>query len=293
MVRLISLVIFATLAPSILVHAKAPGDNQAQTEINTINQVKNKLGKLLGEVTKKVNKKDAFFLENSAPVVIYNEIKINPIEQIKKQQPAEKKQKRVPKEITDMKEVERQAEFASQTTGVRKDFLMGMLVVESDLGKNMGACTYQEVADGAEQAHANGMLSAQAWQTFQERKKIINDIADSLGYDSGKLKVSCNPAYAGTGGAMGIPQFMPDTWMEYKDRMTAILGTDNPDPWNVRDGVLAMALKVADVPGVVEHSVWAERNASKLYLSGTTSFSYNWYASQIQYWANNYAQLLG
>ena len=114
-----------------------------------------------------------------------------------------------------------------------------------------------------------------------------------MGYDYEKLKVSCNPPYAGTGGAMGIPQFMPDTWMEYKDEISEIVGTDNPDPWNVRHGVLAMALKVADVPGVVEHDVWAERNASKMYLSGSTSSQYEWYASQIQYWARNYKSLVG
>ncbi|EKE11019.1 MAG: hypothetical protein ACD_15C00152G0003 [uncultured bacterium] len=204
-----------------------------------------------------------------------------------------KSKKKVPAEITDVKEVERQAEFASQVTGVRKEFLMGMLVVESDLGKNTGECTYQEVKEGAENAYKNGLLSEQAWQTFKKRKKIIQDIANDLGYDDDKLKVSCNPDYAGTGGAMGIPQFMPDTWMEYKDELAQILGKENPDPWNVRDGVLAMALKVADVPGVVEHNVWAERNASKMYLSGTTSYQYDWYASRIQYWANNYKSLIG
>ncbi|HBR79508.1 MAG TPA: hypothetical protein DEA46_03730 [Candidatus Moranbacteria bacterium] len=201
--------------------------------------------------------------------------------------------KKIPNNNPDPKEVEKQVEFASRITGVRKDFLMGMLVVESNLGKNTGQCTFQEVVEGAQNSHQRGFLSEQAWETFQERKEIIQDIADNLGYDYEKLKVSCNPPYAGTGGAMGIPQFMPDTWMEYKDEISEIVGTDNPDPWNVRHGVLAIALKVADVPGVVEHDVWAERNASKMYLSGSTSSQYEWYASQIQYWARNYKSLVG
>ncbi len=201
--------------------------------------------------------------------------------------------KKIPKEIIDATEIEKQAEFASQITGVRKDFLMGMLVVESDLGRNTGKCTYQEVREGAAADHSRGRLSKQAWKTFLERKKIIQDIADDLGYDADKLKVSCNPAYSGTGGAMGIPQFMPDTWMEYKDEIAKIVGTDNPDPWSARDGVLAMALKVADVPGVVEHNVYAERRASKMYLSGSTSSRYEWYASEIQYWSKNYQDLIG
>lgn len=92
---------------------------------------------------------------------------------------------------------------------------------------------------------------------------------------------------------MGIPQFMPDTWMEYKDRIAEMSGSKNPDPWNVRDGVVAMALKVSDVPGVTNHNVWAERKASKLYLSGTTLGKYEWYASRIQYWSRNYETLIG
>ncbi len=196
-------------------------------------------------------------------------------------------------ETPDFKEIERQAEYASSITGVRKDFLMGMLVVESDMGRNIGHCTYKEVSDGAEVAHRSGRLSQRAFATFQERKKIIQDIASELGYDYENLKVSCNPPYAGTGGALGIAQFMPDTWLEYKDRIAAASGQGTPDPWDIRDGVLAMALKVADVPGVIEHDTSAERAASKMYLSGTTSWRYDWYASQIQYWANNYHYLMG
>lgn len=222
-----------------------------------------------------------------------DEMKINQLNKLIEQDIKKEIRGKVPRAISDIKEIEKEVEFASRITGVRKEFLMGMLVVESDLGRNTGKCTYQEVREGAEDSHSKGRLSKQAWETFQERKKIIQDIADSLGYDADKLGVSCNPPYSGTGGAMGIPQFMPDTWMEYKDEIASIVGNKNPDPWSARDGVLAMALKVADVPGVVEHNVWAERNASKMYLSGTTSSLYEWYASQIQYWARNYEELIG
>ena len=194
-----------------------------------------------------------------------------------------------------IKEIEEAAEFASNATGVRKDFLMGMLVVESDLGRNPGKCTYQEVEEGAEKAHESGNLSSMAWNTFKERRETIKDIARSLNYDYEELRVSCNPdgVYAGTGGAMGIPQFMPDTWLEYKDRVAEIVGKNNPDPWNEKDGVVAMALKLSDVYGVIDHNQLAERNAAKLYLSGTTSWEYDWYANHILYWSENYKELLG
>lgn len=193
----------------------------------------------------------------------------------------------------DPADVERAVDFASSATGVRKDFLMGMLVVESDLGRNTGKCTYREVEADAQASHERGRLSGQAWQTFQERRETIKDLASKLGYDYESLKVSCNPPYNGTGGAMGIPQFMPDTWLDYRDKIVEITGKQNPDPWNVRDGVVAMAVKLADVPGVTEHNIYAERNAAKMYLSGNTSGRYDWYANQVVYWSRNYHALIG
>jgi membrane-bound lytic murein transglycosylase B len=199
-----------------------------------------------------------------------------------------------PKDIVDPQEVAEAAEFASSVTGVRKDFLMGMLVVESNLGQNTGKCTYSEVEKGAEASYKSGKLGSRAWQTFKQRRQVIRDVADNLGYDYEQLNVSCNPSnYAGTGGAMGVPQFMPDTWLEYKDRISQIVGKDNPDPWDMRDGAVAMALKLSDVPGVKDHSLYAERNAAKMYLSGNTSWRYDWYANQIMYWANNYDKMFG
>jgi len=199
-----------------------------------------------------------------------------------------------PREIVDPKEIENAVEFASQKTGVRKDFLMGMLVVESDLGRNTGKCTYSQVEEGALKSHGNGRLSERAWQTFQKRREIIKDIARGLDYDYSKLKVSCNPGnYYGTGGALGIPQFMPDTWIEYEDRLKKILGKENPDLWEPVDGVMAMALKLSDVPGVLNHNIWSEKSAAKLYLSGTTSWRYNWYANRIMYWSTNYQHIVG
>lgn len=193
----------------------------------------------------------------------------------------------------DAKDVEDAASFASKKTGVRKDFIMGMLVVESDLGRYTGGCTYEEVEKGAEARYKAKKLSKTSWATFQRRREIFKDIADELGKNYKKLKVSCNPAgYTGTGGAMGVPQFMPDTWLGYKKSIASATGHNPPNPWNLTDGVMAMALKLAKVPGVTSGNKTAEKNASKIYLSGTTSSKYNWYADKVQYWANNYERLL-
>jgi hypothetical protein len=80
--------------------------------------------------------------------------------------------------------------------------------------------------------------------------------------------------------------------MEYRDRVAQVLNKNNPDPWNPVDGAVAMALKLADVPGVTRHNLWSERAAAKMYLSGSTSCAYEWYANQAIYWSNNYKVLL-
>ncbi len=192
-----------------------------------------------------------------------------------------------------MEELKEAVRFASEKTGVREDFLFGMLTVESDLGRNTGKCTYAQVEQGAEKSYKNGLLGQKAYNTFIERREYIKNIAKEIGRDYEELGVSCNPAkYVGTGGAMGVPQFMPDMWIHYKDRISEVVGKDNPDPWILKDGVVAMALLLSDTSGVTEHNYYAEKNAAKMYLSGTTSGKYDWYANKIMYWAKNHEALM-
>ncbi|HLB50667.1 MAG TPA: lytic murein transglycosylase [Patescibacteria group bacterium] len=167
------------------------------------------------------------------------------------------------------------AELASKKTGVRKNFILGMLVVESDLGRYTGGCTYDKT------------------NMSKNREKIFKQIADELGYKYKKLKLSCPPkSYKGSGGAMGVAQFMPDTWMGYKSRIASATGHNPPDPWSLTDGVMAMAIKLSVVPGVTSQQKSGERNAAKLYLSGTTSSKYDWYADRVLYWAKHYKEKL-
>lgn len=167
------------------------------------------------------------------------------------------------------------AELASKKTGVRKNFILGMLVVESDLGRYTGGCTYDKT------------------NMSKNREKLFKQIADDLGYKYKNLKLSCPPkSYKGSGGAMGVAQFMPDTWMGYKSRVASATGHNPPDPWSLTDGVMAMAIKLSVVPGVTSQQKSGERNAAKLYLSGTTSSKYDWYADRVLYWAKHYKEKL-
>ncbi|MEA1925987.1 MAG: lytic murein transglycosylase [Patescibacteria group bacterium] len=158
--------------------------------------------------------------------------------------------------------------FASKATGVRKDFLMGMLVVESDLGRYTGGCNYKE-------SRMNSY-----------RKSIFKDICKDLDYNYKKQKVSCPPSgYKGTGGAMGVAQFMSDTWKGYEKKIERVTGHKPPDPWDLTDGVTAMALKLANDGAT---SKKGECKAAKRYLGG----SHQWYCDKVQYWADHYEKLL-
>lgn len=187
------------------------------------------------------------------------------------------------------KDIEDAVEFASKKTGVPKGFLFGVLKMETNLGANVGGCTYAQVEDGAEKNYKAKKLGKKAWNTFLRRRDIFKTITKELDIDYRKQKVSCNPSgYAGTGGAMGVAQFMPDTWMGYKSAVTAATGHNPPSPWNLTDGVMAMALKLDKVPGVDQGSRSAWRRAAAAYL-GT---SYPPYINGILYWADNYKKLL-
>ena len=114
------------------------------------------------------------------------------------------------------KDIEDAAKFASKMTGVRKNFLLGMLVVESDLGRFTGGCTATES------------------RMSSNRLKLFKDICEELDYNWKKQKVSCPPkSYKGTGGAMGVAQFMSDTWMGYKSSIASATGHNTPDPWSL------------------------------------------------------------
>lgn len=164
------------------------------------------------------------------------------------------------------------AKFASKATGVRKDFILGMLVVETNLGRYTGGCTYKESKMG------------------DANLKIFKRVADDLDYNYKKLKVSCPLSY-GIGGAMGVAQFMPTTWAGYESRIAEATGHEPPDPWSLVDGVTAMAIKLAN-DGATKKS--GEFDAARRYYCGSrldrdVCISYG---NKVLYWAKNYENLL-
>ena len=147
------------------------------------------------------------------------------------------------------------AKFAANATGMNKSFLLGVLIQESNKGQSVGGCDYK----------SSKMTSTQL--------SAFRDICEELDYNYKKQPVSCPPSkYKGTGGAMGVPQFMPTTWAyggnpKYKTQIASLTGHNPPDPWNLLDGVTAMAIKLS-ADGANKKTRFAEAKSYCVYLAG-------------------------
>ena len=89
----------------------------------------------------------------------------------------------------------RYAEQASEVTGVRPAFLLGLIRTESRLGHNIGSATY---------------LTAPMHPTRD--LPVFSFIIETLGHIAEDMPVSKSPGF-GWGGAMGPAQFIPSTWV--------------------------------------------------------------------------------
>lgn len=178
-------------------------------------------------------------------------------------------------------------EYASGKTGVPKGVLYGFLKMETNLGANTGQCTYKEVEKVAVARYKKyGSKYKSSIALLYKRQDLFYDLMDKLGYSKNK-KVSCSPSgYIGQGGAMGIPQFMSDVWNGYASQIASKTGHSVPDPWNLTDGVMAMALKLQKA-GATSDSASVIKKASINYLGGFHAPYYN----GIVYWSKNYKRL--
>lgn len=142
------------------------------------------------------------------------------------------------------------AKEASASTGVEPAFILAILTEESNLGQNVGNCTYE-----------NAMSP----------KRDIPDyltIMQQLGLDPDSEKVSCAQSYGAYGGAMGPAQFIPSTWMLYQARIAQASGQNPPNPWDPRTATFATAIYMSDL-GADADTAAAEREAALRYLAGS------------------------
>jgi len=169
------------------------------------------------------------------------------------------------------------AEFSSSKTGVRPAFILGIIAQESELGRNIGQCNLPE--------------DPPKYKWDKIMKPGRDDVpylavTKELGLDPAAMPLSCpmrdsNGGQVGWGGAMGPAQFIPSTWVLYKDAVSKITGSNPANPWNPRDAFVASGLLLRDNGAVGGRD--AEFKAAAKYFAGGNWDSYlgRSYANQV------------
>jgi membrane-bound lytic murein transglycosylase B len=172
------------------------------------------------------------------------------------------------------------AQWASGQTGVRAAFLLSVLTQESNLGRNVGTCN--RAGDPPSKSYKVIMSPTRDQGYFLQ-------ITKELGLNPDVTPVSCPMRDSkgnriGWGGAMGPAQFIPSTWMGYKNKVSAISGK-TANPWDIRDAFLASAIKLAADGAKSKSGEWA---AAMRYFSGSTNTKYRFYGDSVVARAEQY-----
>jgi peptidoglycan hydrolase CwlO-like protein len=188
------------------------------------------------------------------------------------------------------KDIKGAISYASSKTGVPQGVLYGFLTQESALGKNVGQCTYADVEKVSIPGYKKyGKKYQASIDRLYYREKLFNNILNDLGYKN--KKVSCTISFSSAGpnqgGAMGAAQMMSDTWLAYESRISAKTGSSHPDPWNITDAVMAMAIKVFAAGGTSDSAASIRKSTTSYY----GVFSRGYYDT-VLYWSKNYKTLL-
>lgn len=166
-------------------------------------------------------------------------------------------------------------QLAAIGVGIRPAFLLGILEIESGLGKNIGTGNW---LDDMYQCY----LRIKKPQRAEQEKNAFLEIVNKLGLNPETVKVSREPNY-GCGGALGPAQFLPSTWLGYEADVARLTGHQPPNPWNVEDAFTASAIKLAKA-GADGKTRAAEIGAAKAYIGGKTTCSSricNYYANAV------------
>lgn len=161
------------------------------------------------------------------------------------------------------------ANLASQKTGIRPAFLLGILTQESNLGANQGSCYLTDTVTGAGVGAKSGTIFKNVMKPTRDVAPFIS-ITTALGRDPYKTLVSCPIAGLGYGGAMGPAQFIPSTWQMIKTKVATLLDIKSADPWNPKDAFIASAVFLTGL-GAKADSYTSEQTAACRYYGGGTS----------------------
>jgi len=175
------------------------------------------------------------------------------------------------------------AQYVERFTGVRAAFLLSILAQESmrygKIGENVGQCYLRDTSTGDGVYIITGKKAIRTMNPSRDVPHflaIIEEInqAKGLAREYSSTPVSCwIPAYYqgkpyGWGGAMGPAQFIPSTWIKYKDEISSIIG-QIADPWEIKDAFLAAGIYLRDLGATSD-----EFKAAMRYFSGS---SWTWW----------------
>jgi hypothetical protein len=171
-------------------------------------------------------------------------------------------------------EAVRLAKYAGQITGVEPALILAILEQETNLGSNLGSCTFTDHTSSRPVMHPT------------RDEPVFLSIAKTLGFDPYTRTVSCpiiqNGARVGWGGAMGPSQFIPSTWAMYggfvnsggtwvysqsADAIRRINGGSLPsNPFNNQDAFIATSLLLRD--NGANGTASGDRTAALRYYAG-------------------------
>ncbi|HEY4522214.1 MAG TPA: hypothetical protein VJH91_01085 [Candidatus Paceibacterota bacterium] len=181
------------------------------------------------------------------------------------------------------------AKEASAKTGVRSAVILAVLRQETNLGENVGQCL---LTNSPNKGDGKGKNTGRAFSQVMKGSRDVDpfiQITSELGLDPFSQVVSC-PQSGGFGGAMGPAQFIPSTWMLYKDRLANVTGQPIPNPWSARTAIFATALLMAD-NGADSGTAASERLAALRYFAGwgnANKSAYRFYGDGVMNFAAEY-----
>ncbi|MCX6789592.1 MAG: beta-N-acetylhexosaminidase [Candidatus Gribaldobacteria bacterium] len=165
------------------------------------------------------------------------------------------------------------AKWVGKSVDIRPAFLLSIFQEELKLEK-FDMCYLTNFSTGEGVRINDGKKLAKVMKPSRDIKNFLS-ITKDLKRDPLKTPVTC-PMSFGWGGAMGPADFIPSTWMLYKDKIEKITGKP-ADPWNIQDAFLAAGLYLSE-SGAKTKTRKGEWNAAMIYFSGSTSSPYTWYA---------------
>ena len=183
------------------------------------------------------------------------------------------------------------AQYVEKVTGVRTAFLLSIIAQESmrydKFGENIGQCYLKDPKTGDGIYIKSGNKAPKTMKPTRDVLPFLSIIeelneAKNLVRDPFKTPVSCPMSY-GWGGAMGPAQFIPSTWVLYKDKASKVIGK-LADPWDIKDSFVTSGLYLADL-GASKQTYNAEWKAAMRYFSGTAtrkkSNGYGFYGDKV------------